>query len=211
MRTSVSALRLLVEAVRDGVLDAVPGSTTVDQMFLHVRLLSELTGQLDGADVTRAAGDGVRPVEIAGLLEHWGSAMQPKAAARRVELRRSVARDLPLIECRPGHVSRLLLNLLDNAIRHTPSGGLVMVRAVAHACGVQVQINDTGPGLPPEIRQRLDGSPPTASALANGRQLGLSIEQSIVQWHGGALWAAPTSRGTSLRFYLPAASARGVA
>lgn len=82
-----------------------------------------------------------------------------------------------------------------------------MVRAVAHACGVQVQINDTRPGLPPEIRQRLDGSPPTASALANGRQLGLSI----VQWHGGALWAAPTSRGTSLRFYLPAASARGVA
>lgn len=62
----------------------MPGSTTVDQMFLHVRLLSELAGQLDGADVTRAAGDGVRPVEIAGLLEHWGSAMQPKAAARRV-------------------------------------------------------------------------------------------------------------------------------
>lgn len=76
---------------------------------------------------------------------------------------------------------------------------------------MQVHINDTGPGLPPEIRQRLDGSLPTASALANGRQLGLSIAQSIVQWHGGALWAAPTSRGTSLRFYLPAASARGVA
>lgn len=136
-------------------------------VVLHVRLLSELAGQLDGADVTRAAGDGVRPVEIAGLLEHWGSAMQPKAAARRVELRRSVARGLPLIECRPGHVSRL--------------------------------------------RQRLDGSLPTGSALANGRQLGLSMAQSIVQWHGGALWAAPTSRGTSLRFYLPAASARGVA
>lgn len=202
-RNSIATLRLLVEGVHDGVLDATPESGVIEQMLLHVRLLSDLLGQRHQGAAVRAGAAIAHPVSIGGLLEQWSEAMRPKATARRVELRVSVAPGLPEVECRVGHMSRVLLNLIDNAVRCSPAGGMVMVRCVAHPGGVQVQINDGGPGLPDAVRTGVLEPARAPRAGAAGR-MGLVIARSIVEAHGGTLWAASPPRGASLRFYLPA-------
>lgn len=202
-------MRLLVEAVRDGVLPATPDSEVVDQMLVHVRLLEALLKvQRDGRERRHGAAL-AQTVQISALLEEWTQAMRLKAHHGQIDLRLSVADDLPRVQCRADEISRVLLNLIGNAIRHTPAGGVVQVRAIAHPGGVQIQVNDGGPGLTRRARAILDGA---ASTAPDGRVgLGLAIARKIVKAHGGALWASTPPRGASLRFYLPAVAAEVVA
>jgi len=201
LRNSLAALRLLVEAVRDGVIEASPN--TVDQMLVHVRLLGALIdAQSDGCDRRRgvAASDAVC---IASLLRQWAAAMGPEARKRQVDLRLVVAADLPQVECQPDQISRVLAHLIDNAIRHTPAGGSVIVRGLAHPEGVQVEVDDSAHRLTPHDCPAMpDTARVPATSSAGG--LGLTIARTIVQAHGGALWAGSPPSAASLRFYLPA-------
>lgn len=202
MRDSLAALRLLVEAVRDGVLVAAPGSGTVDQMVLHVRLLEALlNAQCDGRE-RRHGSAGVQMVHVATLLEEWMEAMRLRARQRDVDLRLAVDDGLPWVPCRVDEISRVLLSLISGAIRRTPAGGSVRVRAAAHPSGVLVQVDDSGPGLGRDVRAILDGVPTTAPGT--GAEPGLAVARQIVRAHGGALWAGTPPRGASVRFCLPA-------
>jgi len=209
VRNSLAALRLLVEGVRDGVIEATQESGMLDQMLLHVRLLSEL---LDGGSHRHEAREGasiVRPVAIGPLIEQWSAAMRPASRARGIELRCVAATGLPDIDCRAVQVGRVLLNLIDNAIRHTPVGGIIVVRVIAHPGGVQVQVDDTGPGLPAAVRTALLEAPWSATLPGRSGSLGLVIARTIVEAHGGSLWAGSPARGASVRFYLPATARVG--
>jgi signal transduction histidine kinase len=169
VRNSMAALRVIVEGLRDGVVKATPESGIPDQMMLHIRLLSDLLDDHSHLGEARQGAAGVGPVRIGCFLEQWSEAMRPKARQRRVDLRLVVAPSLPDIECRAGQVARVLLNLIDNAIRYTPAGGTVSLRAVAHPGGAQVQVNDTGPGLPQAVRTALLEAPGSAISPPAGR------------------------------------------
>ena len=205
---SMAALRVIVEGLRDGVVKATPESGILDQMMLHVRLLSDLLDDRSHLGEARRGAAIVRPVRIGSFLEQWSEAMRPKARQRRIDLRLVLAPSLPDIECRAGQVARVLLNLIDNAIRCTPVGGTVSLRAIAHPGGAQVQVNDTGPGLPQAVRTELLEAPwPTYPSRPGC--LGLAIARMIVEAHGGTLWAGSPRRGASVRFYLPATARVG--
>lgn len=196
LRASVASLRLLVEAVHDGVIEAEAGSAHAEQMVTHGRMISMLVARLDElASGARRNAELHEVTGLAALVEHWGRAMAHRAEARRVELRTEVAPGLPAVHCRTSEMSRVLLNLLDNAIRHAAPGGSVTVRALPHPAGVQVQIDNTG--------DTFDVA--TLDASASGG-LGLSIVRAIVEAHGGHLWAAQTAQGASVRFRLPVTS-----
>lgn len=135
--------------------------------------------------------------------------MRPKATQREISLRLVVAAALPDVECRRGQVARVVLNLLDNAIRHSPAGGTVTVRAAAHPGGVQVLIDDNGPGLPAALRVAPFNTLRPATAPGRSGRRGLAIAKAIVDAHGGALWAPVLPRGTSVRFYLPTSAKLG--
>jgi len=201
LRNSLAALRLLVEAVRDGVMEATP--STVDQMLVHVGLLGALIdAQSDGCARRRGVAAS-QAVCIASLLRERAAAMGPEARRRQVDLRLVVAPDLLQVQCRPDEISRVLTHLIDNAIRHAPAGGRVIVRGLARRDGVQVEVDDSAPGRTPRDCAAMPDRPRVLATSSAGG-LGLTIARTIVQAHGGVLWAGSPPSAASLRFYLPA-------
>ena len=109
----------------------------------------------------------------------------------------------------PEKIQRVLFNLIQNAIRHTPADGSVVVRAEPAADGIEVEVADDGDGIAPEERERVftafyRGGAESARTGA-GAGLGLAVSRAIVEAHGGRIWLAETPVGTRVRFSLPAA------
>jgi signal transduction histidine kinase len=104
----------------------------------------------------------------------------------------------------------VLFNLIQNAIRHTPPDGSVVVRAEPGGEGVEVEVADTGDGIAPTERDRVfepffRGGAETARTR-NGAGLGLAISRAIIEAHGGRIWLAESAHGTRVRFSLPKAA-----
>ena len=114
----------------------------------------------------------------------------------------------PSAQANPEQVQRVLFNLIQNAIRHTPPDGTVTVRAATVAGGVEVEVADTGAGVPEAQREQVfepffRGD---ASRTEDGAGLGLAISRAIVEAHGGRIWFEPSPVGACVRFLLPVAA-----
>jgi signal transduction histidine kinase len=100
----------------------------------------------------------------------------------------------------------VLDNLVGNALRHTPAGGKVTIRLSGRVDAVEIAVEDTGPGIPPD---RIDGifDRYTRSADSGGTGLGLAIAKALVEAHGGSIGAeSEEGRGATLRLMLPRAA-----
>ena len=122
-----------------------------------------------------------------------------------VHLELDVPDDLPLAEIDPVRIREVVSNLVSNALRHTPSGGSIRVRA-AVAPGeseLEIAVIDTGSGIEPELLDRVfDRFAKGAGSRGSG--LGLAIAKDLVEAHGGSIAAASSpGRGTTIRFSLP--------
>ena len=100
----------------------------------------------------------------------------------------------------------MLFNLIQNAIRHTPADGSVTVRAEPAGDWVEIEVADTGAGIPVDERERLfdpfvRGADNGAGGAGAG--LGLAISRAIVEAHGGRIWVADSEIGTRVRFVIP--------
>jgi signal transduction histidine kinase len=105
-------------------------------------------------------------------------------------------------------VGRVLSNLVDNAIRHTLSGGTVRIAAAPSPGGVQVDVQDSGEGVGvddlPHIFDRFYRGEKSRSRATGGSGLGLAIARGIVEAHGGCISAeSEPGSGTRIRFVLP--------
>jgi signal transduction histidine kinase len=116
---------------------------------------------------------------LADLVQDVFQKFELASEARGQRLVADIAPGLPLVTADLGMIERVLTNLLDNAIRHTPEGGEIVVQLCAKAHGVQVEISDTGPGIPGELRNKLFMRP--VFSTAGG--LGLVIVKRILQLH----------------------------
>jgi signal transduction histidine kinase len=209
LRTPIASLRLLVEAVDDGIVDESTRRRYLATMQTHIGSLSAMIDDL--FELSRIeAGDiewSVQQVELAVLVDETVAAMRPEARARRVEVR-SELDDAPLsARADPEKIQRVLFNLIRNAIRHTPADGSVTVRAEARPEAVQIEVADTGDGILDEDRARVfepfyRGSD-EAARESEGAGLGLAICRAIVETHGGHIWIGPSEQGTRVRFSLP--------
>jgi signal transduction histidine kinase len=99
-------------------------------------------------------------------------------------------------------IGEVLSNLLTNALRHSPSGGIVIVSAVDASDGVELSVSDAGTGIPPDrlphVFDRFSRSPDSP-----GAGLGLAIARSLVEAHGGRIRAESGESGTTIAFVLP--------
>jgi two-component system sensor histidine kinase DctS len=141
--------------------------------------------------------------------------LQARKSGTRIELRLPTgAARLPSVRCDRTMVEQVLLNLSRNGIQamegDTPAGERLLVLAAELAEGgrrVEITVADQGPGIPPEVAQRL--FTPFFSTRAEGMGLGLSLCRTVAEQHGGALafGPGPGGRGTAFRFTLPVARA----
>ena len=211
LRTPISSLRLLVEAVEDDIVDEATKRRYLATMQTHIRSLSTMIDDL--FELSRIeAGDidwSMRQVELALLVNETVTAMRPEARARNVELRAQLD-DRPLpAHADPERIQRVLFNLIRNAIHHTPADGSVTVRAEVRRDAIEVEVADTGAGISAEDRSRVFDAfyrgEDDAVRPADGAGLGLAISRAIVETHGGAIWIAAADTGTRVRFSLPTA------
>ena len=209
LRTPIAALRLLVDAVEDEIVDGETRRRYLATMQTHIRSLSAMIDDL--FELSRIeAGDidwSIRQVELALLVDETVAAMRPEAGVKGVELRARLGAEGLSARADPEKIQRVLFNLIRNAIRHTPADGSVTVRAEAGREGVEVEIADTGEGIPAAERERVFDAffrgGEDASRHSDGAGLGLAVSRAIVETHGGRIWLAPAERGTRVRFSLP--------
>jgi signal transduction histidine kinase len=164
----------------------------------------------DLLDVSRLEAGAFRvelaPVAVPTLLADLAEEFAELSASRGVRLERAVAEDVPPARADRARLLQALANLLDNALRVTPSGGAVTVSGARANDLVELSVRDTGPGIPaeqlPHLFDRFWQGP---REQRGGAGLGLAIVKGIVDAHGGRLAVeSRVGEGTSFRMWIPA-------
>lgn len=144
------------------------------------------------------------PVPIPELLQHVGIQLAPRAARLGLVLEIKAGDDLPVIDADANRLKQVLLNLLDNAIKFTPPGGTITMRADTLKEYIVLTVEDTGAGIPEADIGNVLQKFYKGSNSGAGSGLGLSICHEIVKLHGGYLKIeSEPGRGTKIQAFLP--------
>jgi signal transduction histidine kinase len=212
LRTPITSLRLLADAIGDDIVeDADMRRSYLRRMGTHIDALSVLIddmfelSRLEAGDISWTR----EQVPLQELVGETVEAMRVQAEAKGVAVLAEVPETLKPAQANPEKLQRVLFNLIQNAIRHTPADGSVVVRAESVAAGIEFEVADTGDGIAPEERERVfiafyRGGTDSART-SPGAGLGLAVSRAIVEAHGGRIWLADAAVGTRVRFSLPAA------
>ena len=221
LRTPLTAIRGYVETL----LQHPPSDPADANQFLaiidrHSERLSRLTEDLlvlsDLESGTRKMTS--RPVEAGQLVQRVLEVFWDRAAKRKVSLSYSFSSGLPLILGDYDRLQQLFINLVDNAVKYTPSGGSVTITATHTHLGaqadawVEIAVADTGAGIAekdlPRLTERFYRVDKARSRELGGTGLGLAIVKHIVLAHGGELKIeSAINHGTTVRVLLPAVAA----
>ncbi len=149
------------------------------------------------------------PVPLKAIISEACTMLQPLAQGQAVELRITPPDPDVQVHADPGRLLQVLSNLIGNALKFTPEGGRVELRAGSDADSALIQVEDTGPGIPPDQIPRLFNRYWQAStADRRGVGLGLSIARGIIEAHGGRIWVeSEPGRGSTFSVVLPLAEA----
>ena len=206
LRTPVAIVQGELEALLDGVAEPTPErlSSLHDEALRLARLIDDL-GTLSAAD---AAGLRLerRRIDLAEVAGGAVDALRQLADAAGVAL---VARLAPApLDGDPARLEQVARNLIGNAVKFTPAGGTVTVSVAARRDGVELEVADTGPGIPPdELPHVFDRFWRGRSAAEiSGSGVGLAVVAELVRAHGGTVSAAsPEGGGARFTVLLPAA------
>jgi two-component system sensor histidine kinase ResE len=212
LRTPLTYLQGYTEAILDG-LAADPAEEKkylkiiLDETLRLRRLVSDLL------DLSRIeAGQVDLPLEEVRLVELVDQVLPklvPMTADKNLELVTQIGPELPPVWGNPDRLQQVLINLLDNALRHTPDGGRVTVTArEIEGNMVAVSVSDTGSGVPPEdlpyLFERFYKVEKARTRTTAGTGIGLAIVRSVVEAQGGQVWAESSpGAGTTITFTIP--------
>jgi signal transduction histidine kinase len=213
LRTPITSLRLLADAIDDDIVTGDQRRSYAARMGTHIRALGALIddlfeiSRLEAGDITWS----LSRVSLPDLVLETVDAMRAEAEARGIRVTAELPRGLDVARANPEKLQRVLFNLIQNAIRHTPADGSIVVHARPSRAGVEIEVADTGEGIGPDDRDRVFAAfyrgGAGASRTGEGAGLGLAVSRAIVEAHGGRIWLADSAKGTRVRFSLPAAAA----
>ena len=211
LRTPLSLIIGHAEAVHDGVLPPSPENFEIirEEAIRLEHLVNDLRtlSLADAGELTM----NIQNIEPGRLINEVAMLYQYQTQKKNISLELDVASPLPTIEVDPGRMTQVLTNILDNATRHTPEGGRIILSAKHDGEKVLLSIQDSGPGLPPEdidrIFERFYRTDSSRQREDGGSGLGLAIAKSIVQAHNGQLSAeSDAGKGLKIIVTLPSKS-----
>jgi signal transduction histidine kinase len=200
LRSPLSAIRMNVQLLdrhRDALGD---DAECVDIAIEEVdRLNAQISTMLDFA---RPLDLDVGQVEIGTLVADAAARVSANAQQRRVKVDVRIEPSLPRIPGDGGRLSRVVVNLVDNAVQASAAGTEVSVEAFSSSEGIDIVVRDRGKGIEPEDLPRIFD--PFFTTRADGTGLGLAISRKIVQAHEGRiLVSSEAGRGSEFRVRLP--------
>ena len=212
-------LRTPLTSIKEGtglLLDGVGGETTEKQRKLlgilaeeSNRLISVVNSLLDLSKME--AGMMAYDFEVAHvdpLVKRALAEIAPLVEAKRIRLESDVDATLPPVRLDPERILQVLRNLLGNAVKFTPNGGLVRVAAKPANGKLAISVKDSGPGIPAEslisIFEKFNQGNRQSAYARQGTGLGLAIAKTIITSHGGKIWAeSEPGDGSTFIFVLP--------
>ncbi|MEW6471315.1 MAG: ATP-binding protein [Actinomycetota bacterium] len=213
LRTPLAGIRAMVEALEDGV---VTEPATVARYYATMRRETDRLAGLvnDLFELSRIqSGSLALDLEQVPLDELVGDALAAaavSAAAKNIDLRGEVSEPSPLVELSTPEMTRVVRNLLDNAIRHTPPGGVVVITAGLDETGtsVEVSVQDACGGIPDhELDLVFDmayrGDAARTPGEAGGGGLGLAVARGLVEAHHGQIRVRNAEGGCCFTVTLP--------
>ena len=215
LRTPLTSIHQFVSLLLDELAGPV-NSEQRDHLETVMRSVSQLRTMIgDLLEATRVESGKVRVeprcIVIGDVVQQAVAMMQASAQVKRVGLEVGLDGRIPLVQADPERILQVLTNLIDNAIKFTPAGGSVMVKAYlldADRDSVYVSVADTGRGISPEARalifERLYQDPSSIDDSRKGLGLGLYIVQELVRLHDGKIWVeSQLGHGSTFSFTLP--------
>jgi histidine kinase len=215
LRSPLAAIKSYVGVMLKGQTGALPEQT---REYLTVvaqaadRLHGFINDILDLAKIEAGmASVTLEPVELAPLAREVATLFQPQAAQGGCAIEVRIPESLPPVHGDRERLRQVLTNLVANALKFTPEGGRVAVRAAAADGGVVCSVEDTGVGIPEEYLTRIfnkfeQARHPNQLRRAKGTGIGLTLAKGIVEAHGGRIWVeSRVGEGSAFRFTLSAA------
>jgi len=211
LRTPLAAVRSALEGLRDGLFE--PSSATFASLHDRVLLLTRLVGDLHQLALADAGQLSIErratrlDAIVEGIVETVGFQIEDSG----LTLETVIDPAIPALLIDANRIEQVLLNLLANAIRHTPEGGRIELHADRTSDSeVMLSVCDTGSGLAPEdverVFERFYCADPAREGAGAG--LGLAIAKALVEAHGGRIWAENRPQGGAcFKIVLPIASA----
>jgi len=219
LRTPLTSLRVMIDALHDGV---VTDSETVTRYLRQSHAeVARMNGMIDDLFELSQLDTGhlrlkMEPASLGDLISDTLEGFSVRAREKGVVLAGRVEAGVDPVCCAPDKISRVLRNLVENAIRYTPAGGTIQMDAHTENGQVVVSVLDTGEGISPKdlprvferfyrgersrTREGTGGSEQTT--IQSG--LGLAIVKGLVEIHGGQIWAtSEVGKGTAMTFTLP--------
>jgi two-component system, OmpR family, phosphate regulon sensor histidine kinase PhoR len=211
LRTPLTAIKGYAETLLAGGLDERPRAVEfVEVIARHADRLRDLIEDLlDLASVEQGeARLRIGRVTVAEVVAHAEATLRPSALRRSQALRAEVPAGLPAVLADRDRLAQVLINLVDNAIKFTPDGGRILIRAAAENGRIVLSVSDTGIGIPPgelgRIFERFYRVDRSRDRKEGGTGLGLAIAKHLTQAMGGTIEAhSAPGAGTTFRISLP--------
>jgi two-component system phosphate regulon sensor histidine kinase PhoR len=212
LRTPLTAIHGYVETLLSGALEEPDNA----RRFLEIvhrqterlgRLIDDLT-ELSNIELGKVSLY-LAPTHVDEVIDSVLAVVLPRARAGGVTVSVETPADLPTAEADHDRLAQILINLVDNAVKYTPRGGTVTIRAAATGPAMmEVTVEDTGVGIPaadlPRVTERFYRVDKARSRELGGTGLGLAIVKHLVLAHGGEIKIDSTvGRGTTVRVTLP--------
>jgi histidine kinase len=206
LRTPLATIEGYMEGLLDGVI--APNKPTFSLILRESVRLQRL---IEDLQLLSRAEAGQLPVTPAPLNLHeridlLAAQFRPQFAAQEIELELELAPELPPLWADPDRLDQVMINLLANAMRYTPMGGIVTIRALPFDRFVQISVVDSGMGIAPEhlphLFERFYRVDKSRARQSGGSGIGLTVARHLVYAQGGDIWAESEGPGKGAAFHL---------
>lgn len=218
LKTPLTSVQGFAQAILDGTADTDPARQQAAQVIYNEsgRMHRMVLDLLDLAKLDAGTADlKMAPVNMSALLNSIAEKFTPQSQRAEVKIVLDVPAELPPLIADGDRLAQVFTNLVDNALKFTPPGGTVTIKAeVSGNANMKISVRDTGQGIPEEDLPKIFGrfyqaDPARKGGVSHGAGLGLAIAQEIVAAHGGTIHASSRfGAGTTMEVILPLAPRR---